>query len=64
MCPVVSARLRMACRCSAKMIEQETVTESIPTQEKMEKMGLAPMPPPRGFQRGPAGELDYVFEPL
>ena len=52
----------MACRCSAKMIEQETVTESIPTQEMMEKLGLAPMPPPRGFQRGPAGELDYVAE--
>ena len=40
------------------------VTEVSAIQEMIEKMGLAPMPPPRGIQRMPVGDLDYVFEPL
>ena len=49
------------CTCGAKMIVQETVTESIPISEMMVKMGLSPMPPPRGRRAVLAGELEYVF---
>ena len=50
------------CTCGAKMIVQETVTESIPIREMMVKMGLSPMPPPRGRASVVAGEVEYVFE--
>ena len=50
------------CTCGAKMIVQETVTEAIPIREMMVKMGLSPMPPPRGRSSATAGEVEYVFE--
>ena len=51
-----------ACTCGAKMVVQQTVTESIPIREMMVKMGLSPMPPPRGRASVVAGEVEYVFE--
>lgn len=50
------------CTCGAKMGVTSVVTETVGIQEMMKKMGLAPMPPPRGRSAVPAGELDYMFE--
>jgi hypothetical protein len=44
------------------MAIRETVTEATPIREMMVKMGLSPMPPPRGKMSVPAGELEYLFE--
>ena len=53
---------REICRGGVKMPHRETVTEATPISEMMIKMGLSPMPPPRGKMRVPAGELQYLFE--